>query len=296
MAKKGGRVAGGRIWDHDQTEYRRDNGEPSSTTEARPFSSPSSLLAKVGREKEALTLLANIQSNGNEDDPMVIVEWEEIITRKFVKNGMWKRTTAGMTVQAWQQLAGANVIVYYSWPQMKRYYGHLGTQTERRTLLVYAALGMGLCHFIANIVIAVDGGHSANTVIFFSFMLIVIYDLTLAPVCWIYAAEVFSFALNMFTPPAFVNITWRLFIIFGVLCILASAWFWVFYPDTCGKTLEEVEIMFKDRPKPWKTRKGESRLQAEIEAVIARREKGGVADVHVAAGSEKNDETRLRVV
>lgn len=203
-------------------------------------------------------------------------------------------------------------------------------KTGRRTLLVWGALGMGLCHFIvggvmggyhtdvpggidgnANVVIAVNQGHPANAVIFFSFMLIVVYALTLAPVCWIYAAEVwslgtratgmslaalsnwiFNFALNMFTPPALRDITWRLFIIFGVLCILAAAWFWVFYPETCGKTLEEVEVMFsKDGPKPWKTKKGESRLQAEIEAVIARREKGGVTDVHVAPGSEKNDDT-----
>ncbi|KAM6513842.1 hypothetical protein FALCPG4_015051 [Fusarium falciforme] len=61
--------------------------------------------------------------------------------------------------------------------------------------------------------------------------------MTLAPVCWIYAAEVwslgtratgmgiaalgnwlFNFALNMFLPPAFVNIQWRIFIVFGVLC------------------------------------------------------------------------------
>lgn len=71
-------------------------------------------LAKVGREKEAIHTLANIQAGGNEDDPLVIAEWEEIVTtmraereagrgwRKFVKNGMWKRTMAGMSVQAWQ--------------------------------------------------------------------------------------------------------------------------------------------------------------------------------------------------
>lgn len=71
-------------------------------------------LAKVGREKEAIHTLANIQAGGNESDPLVIAEWEEIVTamraeqeagrgwRKFVKNGMWKRTLAGMTVQAWQ--------------------------------------------------------------------------------------------------------------------------------------------------------------------------------------------------
>jgi sugar porter (SP) family MFS transporter len=82
-------------------------------------------LAKVGREKEAIEILAKIQAKGNINDPLVLAEWEEITTvlsaeregqkgwRKFFKNGMWRRTLAGMTVQAWQQLSGANVITYY---------------------------------------------------------------------------------------------------------------------------------------------------------------------------------------
>lgn len=82
-------------------------------------------LGKVGREKEAIQVLARIQAHGNESDPLVIAEWEEIVTtleaeraaglgwKKFVVNGMWKRTLAGMSVQAWQQLAGANAMVYY---------------------------------------------------------------------------------------------------------------------------------------------------------------------------------------
>lgn len=173
---------------------------------------------------------------------------------------------------------------------------------------------MGFCHFVvggvmgahhvevpggvgdppnANIVISVHPGAPANTVITFSYLLIVVYALTLAPVCWIYAAEVwslgtratgmslaalsnwvFNFALGMFTPPAFVNITWKLFIIFGVLCIVAAVWFFLLCPETCGKTLEEVELMFsKDGPHPWHTKKGGSRLTAEIEAVKARKTK-----------------------
>ena len=71
-------------------------------------------LAKVGRDQEAIAVLANIQANGNVDDPRVIAEWEEIVTvmnaereagqgwRTFVKKGMWKRTLAGCSVQAWQ--------------------------------------------------------------------------------------------------------------------------------------------------------------------------------------------------
>lgn len=75
-------------------------------------------LAKVGRTEQAIEILARIQAGGDRTDPMVIAEWEEITTvlaaereaypgwRKFVYNGMWKRTFAGFSVQAWQQLSG----------------------------------------------------------------------------------------------------------------------------------------------------------------------------------------------
>lgn len=233
-----------------------------------------------------------------------------------------------------QQLAGANVIVYYLTyiAGMAGLTGNIGLvtsgiqyavfilftgvafffidKTGRRELLIWGAVAMAFCHFVvggtmgahhtdvpggvggnANIVISVTKGAPANTVIVFSYLLIVAYALTLAPVCWIYAAEVwslgtratgmslaalsnwiFNFALGLFTPPAFVNIQWRIFIIFGVLCLAAAGWFWVFYPETCGKTLEEVEVLFSPQgPRPWKTRKGESRLTAQIEAVVARK-------------------------
>jgi Sugar (and other) transporter len=79
-------------------------------------------LAKVGRNEEAIFVLANIQAHGDVNDPLVVAEWEEIQTvieaerlapagwRKFIYNGMWRRTFAGASVQAWQQLSGANVM------------------------------------------------------------------------------------------------------------------------------------------------------------------------------------------
>ena len=78
-------------------------------------------LAKVDRVDEAITIPAKIQANGDVNDPLVVAEWEEITHilaleraapktwRKFVYNGMWKRTLAGFTVQMWQQNSGANV-------------------------------------------------------------------------------------------------------------------------------------------------------------------------------------------
>jgi MFS family permease len=64
-------------------------------------------LAKVGRSEEAIETLAFIQANGDQDNPLVVAEWEEITTvlaaereaykgwRKFFYNGMWRRTMVG---------------------------------------------------------------------------------------------------------------------------------------------------------------------------------------------------------
>ncbi|KAI4599059.1 hypothetical protein KJ359_002476 [Pestalotiopsis sp. 9143b] len=218
-------------------------------------------LAKVVRNKETIETLARTQAGGNVDDPLVIAEWNKISTtiiaereagqgwRNFVKNGMWKRTLVGMSVQAWQRWA--LVLCHFV----------IGG--------VMAAHHYGVPEGVdgnPNVVFAVTSGAPAYTVIVFSYLLIIVYALTLAPVCWIYAGEglvagdtraagmsmaalanwLFNFALGMFTPPGFVNIKYNLFI-----------------------TLEEIELLFsKDGPKPWETRKGESRLEVEIQGVL----------------------------
>ena len=117
-------------------------------------------------------------------------------------------------------------------------------KTGRRPLLIYGALGMGICQFVVggilgsygtyvpggvqgklNVIVQVTGGQ-AHIVIAFAYLLIIVYALTLAPVTWVYAAEVWSletratgmapasvanwlfhFALGLFVPPASGNIS-----------------------------------------------------------------------------------------
>lgn len=79
----------------------------------------------------------------------------------------------------------------------------------RRPLLIWGAIAMGVCHMIVAGLLSmgevIPGGVNGNTnvpvlltgspayaVIAFSYMLIIVYAMTLAPVCWIYAAEVWS--------------------------------------------------------------------------------------------------------
>ena len=48
----------------------------------------------------------------------------------------------------------------------------------------------------------------------------------------------FNFAIGLFIPPAFINIKWGLFVVFGVLCVLASIQFFFTYPEV--RQLHEV--------------------------------------------------------
>lgn len=242
---------------------------------------------------------------------------------------MWKRTLAGTSVQAWQQLSGANVMTYYvvyifemasltgntnlvsSGIQYAVFIvGTLATfffidRTGRRPLLIYGALGMAISMFIVGGVLGSYGtflpnglngnmsvriqvtGSPAYTVIAFCYILVLIYALTLAPIAWVYAAEVwsletratgmalasvanwlFNFAIGLFIPAGFENISWKLFIVFGVLCVCASIQAFFTYPETAGKSIEEIELLFAAGAiAPWKTKPGDSLLDARIAEV-----------------------------
>ena len=96
-------------------------------------------------------------------------------------------------------------------------------------------------------------------------------------------------------PPAFGNISWKTFIIFGVLCFAAALQAFLFYPETARKSLEEIEIMFSpEGPRPWKTRPGDSLLDGRIDALREMRQQGVAIEKAAAAehrefGGEKEE-------
>lgn len=100
----------------------------------------------------------------------------------------------------------------------------------------------------------------------------------------------FNFALGLYIPPGFQNITWKMFIVFGAMCVLAAIHFFLTYPETCGKTLEEIEEMFAPGgPKPWHTKPGGSKLNAHIDAVRAHSKHINYDTMEAKAGAEVNE-------
>ncbi|KAL8916667.1 MAG: hypothetical protein Q9208_008367 [Pyrenodesmia sp. 3 TL-2023] len=128
-------------------------------------------------------------------------------------------------------------------------------------------------------------GTPAKAVIACSYLFVASYAPTWGPVSWIYPPELyplrvrgkavalatsanwaFNFALGYFVPPAFVDIRWRTYLVFGVFCLAMLVHTFFLFPETAGKSLEEVGGIFEDPEgirwvgtPAWKTRVGTRR-------------------------------------
>ncbi|KAI0465497.1 high affinity glucose transporter [Komagataella kurtzmanii] len=113
---------------------------------------------------------------------------------------------------------------------------------------------------------------AARGVIACSYLFVCSFAPTWGICIWVYASEIFNnrqrakgaafaasanwifnFALAMFVPSAFRNITWKTYIIFGVFSFCLTIHVFLQFPETRGKTLEEIDQMFKDNIPAWRS-------------------------------------------
>ena len=177
----------------------------------------------------------------------------------------------------------------------------------RRPTLVLGAIAMMTWLFINSGILATYGnpappggldhvaaqswlvkGPPSKAVIACSYLFVASFAVSWGPVSWIYPPELFplrvrgkavalctsanwlfNFALGYFVPPAFENIKWKTYLVFGVFCAGMAVHVFFMFPETAGKTLEEIEGMFTDPSGPkhigtlaWKTRNAVRRANA----------------------------------
>ncbi|KAJ5815699.1 hypothetical protein N7474_007476 [Penicillium riverlandense] len=175
---------------------------------------------------------------------------------------------------------------------------------SRRWLFIGGALAMAVFQFtqaglVASYGHAVPGGlpdsptvtwkvtnsNASKAIIACSYLFITCYAPTWGPLGWAYPPEIIplyirskavslatffnwacNFALTFFTPPAFQNIQWRIYCVFGTFCLAASIHVFLLFQETCGKSLEEVDEIF-EKQSIWafKARIEPSKFAADIE-------------------------------
>lgn len=106
---------------------------------------------------------------------------------------------------------------------------------------------------------------------------------TWGPIPWAMPAEVFpssirakgcaqgtmsnwgnNFIIGLITPPMIEGISYGTYIFFASFCLIALVWVWFFIPETNGRTLEQMDYVFKDTQS-----NEEKERRARIEAAMA---------------------------
>lgn len=153
---------------------------------------------------------------------------------------------------------------------------------------------------------------AAKGVIACTYLFVASYAPTWGPVSWIYPPElfplrlrgkavavstssnwIFNFALSYFVPPAFENIRWKTYILFGVFNATMTIHAFFFFPETGGKTLEDIEKIFINNIKPWNTKVTYQNVRKMERGEIRTGDKLSSDDAERQPVSEKEDTTTI---
>ncbi|CCG80554.1 putative MFS monosaccharide transporter [Taphrina deformans PYCC 5710] len=142
----------------------------------------------------------------------------------------------------------------------------------RRPLLLWGSAAT----FVSQLIVAILVGKYSNNWpdnqdkawagVSFVFVYMVAFGLSWGPVPWAMPSEVFpsslrakgvalstcsnwlnNFIIGLITPPLIENTGYGAYVFFAVFCLLSGVWTYFFVPETAHKSLEEMDLVFKDR-------------------------------------------------
>jgi MFS family permease len=177
----------------------------------------------------------------------------------------------------------------------------------RRPLLMSGAAGTCISLVIVGAIIGAYGDSLASNKaagwagIAFIYIYDVNFSYSFAPIGWVLPSEIFpisirskaisittsctwmcNFIIGLVTPDMLTSIKWGTYIFFAAFCLLAFAFTYFLIPETQGKTLEDMDLVFGDmaaHEEKERIRAIEAHLRGvNIDGVDA--EKGGVVAEH----------------
>ncbi|KAL1637051.1 hypothetical protein SLS58_009491 [Diplodia intermedia] len=138
----------------------------------------------------------------------------------------------------------------------------------RRAVFIFSGAGMSLCMIALAITTSMTDNHGAQIaagcfIYLFNFFVPIgflganfLYCTEVAPLRLRVAMSsistanhwLWNFVVVMVTPVALANIAWRYYIVYATIaaCIPVTVYF--FYPETMGRNLEELDMMFRESP------------------------------------------------
>ena len=154
-------------------------------------------------------------------------------------------------LQIWQFVAAGLAIL-------------LVDRVGRRKLLLAGAIGMTVATTaLAGLESDLSNKSAASASIFFYFVALFFFPIGLFLIPFMYAAEIaplrirakvtamsassnwlFNFLIAEVTPIGFATITWKYYLIYACINAFAIIVYYLFYPETQGRTLEEIDDIF----------------------------------------------------
>ncbi|KAK0314612.1 hypothetical protein LTR01_001436 [Friedmanniomyces endolithicus] len=142
----------------------------------------------------------------------------------------------------------------------------------RRKMLMYAAAGQGFCYLIITVLIRYSeksnfagGKEVASASVAFFFLYYVFFGIGFQGVPWLYPAEInglalrskgtalgtatnwiFNFMVVEITQIGIQSLQWKFYIIWTVLNLSFVPFVYLFFVETAGRTLEDIDSYFRD--------------------------------------------------
>lgn len=85
-------------------------------------------------------------------------------------------------------------------------------------------------------------------------------------------------------------------IIFGVFCFVMTIHIFFMYPETVGRSLEEIEFIFESNLPAWRSNEARHKFAEDVEAVKHRDSASGSVSGESIKGKDEEKEDRVEAV
>ncbi|KAI8820678.1 sugar transporter [Fimicolochytrium jonesii] len=168
---------------------------------------------------------------------------------------------------------------------------YLIERSGRRKLFLWGALGMGISQLLTCLFANLSTNHGKGfswAAIFAVYGFVLNFAATWGPVVWVYQSEIFplrvrskgtGFAtmsnwgnnaiIGKVGPIMTANIEFYTYLVFGIIALTAGVYVYFFIPETMGKSLEDMDVVFGATPTTHHAAQKELE-EAEVEATKAK--------------------------